>query len=151
MADVRLARFEDLDAATLYGLLRLRAAVFVVEQASIFEDLDGRDTEPTTWHLWIDRDGDGGGPLAVARVVAEPGGGSRIGRVATHPSARGAGLAARLVDAALALAERPVVLDAQEPLVAWYERFGFRVVGEVFDDAGLPHVPMRLDGTRSGG
>lgn len=138
-----MARFAELDGATLYGLLRLRSGVFVVEQASLFEDLDGRDTEPSTWHLWVDGDAPGH-PLAVARVVAEPGGGSRVGRVATAPAARGAGLAARLVAAALEVAARPVVLDAQEGLVAWYGRFGFEVTGPPFDDAGIPHVPMRL-------
>jgi ElaA protein len=142
LPEVRLARFADLAPATLYGLLRLRAAVFVLEQASLFEDLDGRDTEPSTWHLWVE-DG-AGAPVAVARVVAEPGGGSRIGRVATAPAARRAGLAARLVEAALGVADRPVVLDAQETLVGWYERFGFEVTGPPFDDAGIPHVPMRL-------
>lgn len=142
---VRVARFADLDAGTLYGLLRLREAVFQLEQRSLYEDLDGRDTEPATWHLWVEGEGDAGGdPVAVARVVAEPGGGSRIGRVATAPAARGAGLAARVVAAALEVAGRPVVLDAQEPLVAWYERFGFVVTGPAFDDAGVLHVPMRL-------
>lgn len=149
---LRRARGSELDAATLYGLLRLRSAVFVVEQQSIFDDLDGRDLDPATWHLWVDgeRDGDGHGggggraAVAVVRVTTEPGGGSRIGRVATAPSHRGAGIAAHLVGAALELAARPVTLDAQEPLVGWYERFGFRVVGTVFDDAGIPHVPMRL-------
>jgi ElaA protein len=146
---VRVARFTDLSPLTLYRLLRLRSAVFVVEQASCYEDIDGLDADPSTWHVWVDGGdgGDGGGePLAVARVVAEPGGGSRIGRVATGPAARGAGLAGLVMRAALEVAERPVVLDAQAPLVAWYERFGFRVTGPPFDDAGVEHVPMRLDG-----
>ena len=34
---------KDLDAATLYELLKLRVEVFVVEQATPYPELDGRD------------------------------------------------------------------------------------------------------------
>ena len=37
----------------------------------------------------------------------------------------------------------PVVLHAQAHLARWYARFGFSVVGDVFDEDGIPHVPMR--------
>ena len=70
---MRVAAFSELDAATLYGLLRLRVDVFVVEQKCAYPELDGRDDEPDTRHLWIP-DGDGT-PLAydpevTARVRA---------------------------------------------------------------------------------
>ena len=40
--------------------------------------------------------------------------------------------------------DRDVVLDAQTPLAAWYESFGFEVTGAEFLDDGIPHLPMRL-------
>ena len=52
----RTASFHDLDAATLYALLKLRVDVFVVEQDCPYPDLDGRDTEPGTRHLWYEVD-----------------------------------------------------------------------------------------------
>jgi ElaA protein len=64
---LRVAAFDELDAYTLYALLRLRAEVFVVEQDCAYLDLDGRDTEPGTRHLWLDRDGE---PVAYLRVLA---------------------------------------------------------------------------------
>ena len=48
-------RRPDLSAAVLYGLLRLRVDVFVVEQRCAYPELDGRDLEPGTVHLWTGR------------------------------------------------------------------------------------------------
>jgi len=60
--------------------------------------------------------------------------------------ARGRGLAARLMTAALEVAgERVVVLDAQSHLVDWYAAFGFAPSGPGFLDDGIPHTPMRRD------
>lgn len=146
LGDVRCARFSELDPATLYALLRLRVDVFVVEQACAYPELDGRDLEPGTRHLWLE---DASGPVAYLRLLddCEAGGHGtrRIGRVATAASHRSQGLAARLVRAALELCQGPVVLDAQAHLQPWYERLGFVATGAAYMDAdGIPHVPMRL-------
>ena len=143
MVDILSASTLDLDVATLHDILRLRQDVFVVEQQCVYADLDGRDLEPGTVQVWAD-DGQAG-VVATLRVLLEPDGTRRIGRVATALPARGRGLAADLVAAALTLGEGPVVLDAQSHLEGWYARFGFVRVGEEFLDDGIPHVPMRLD------
>ena len=44
---------KDLDAATLYELLKLRVEVFVVEQATPYPELDGRDLLTETRHFWL--------------------------------------------------------------------------------------------------
>jgi ElaA protein len=83
--------------------------------------------------------------LATLRVLDDDPHTARIGRVATARSARGEGLAARLMTRALELcAGREIVLDAQTYLLDWYRRFGFVRDGEDFLDDGIPHVPMRL-------
>lgn len=134
------ARFADLDARTLYDLLRLRGDVFVVEQECAYPDLDGRDTEPQTRHLWLAR---GGEPIAYLRILSDDGL-ARIGRVAVARAARGEGLAGRLMDEALALVGAGTcVLDAQAYLVGFYARYGFVVTGPEYLDDGIPHVPMR--------
>ncbi|HYN92439.1 MAG TPA: GNAT family N-acetyltransferase, partial [Pilimelia sp.] len=84
---VHVATFAELGAATLYALLRLRVDVFVVEQQCPYPELDGRDTEPGTRHLWLD--GPGAAPAAYLRLLADPGGVARIGRVAVAAAARG--------------------------------------------------------------
>jgi ElaA protein len=136
-----VARGDELDAATLYALLRLRAEVFVVEQACPYLDPDGPDLEPDTRHLWIEDDG---AIVASLRVLPEPTGGYRIGRVVTATAARGRGLAAELMRRAMEeIGDGPIVVHAQAYLEDWYRRLAFVPTGPVFDDDGIPHVPMR--------
>ena len=143
MRPIRAAAFAELHVLTLYRLLALRVAVFVVEQACPYPELDGRDLEPATVHLWIDGDDDA--PVAYLRVLAEADGSARIGRVVTTPTRRGEGLAAALVTDALArTTPATAVLDAQSHLTAWYEGFGFEIAGAEYLDDGIPHTPMRL-------
>lgn len=137
--EVRSASFRDLDTTTLYAILKLRSDVFVVEQESLYADLDGRDTEPGTRHLWIERDGE---IRAYLRILDDHGV-ERIGRVVTAPAARGAGLAARLVAQALTIiGNRPSVLDAQAHLKNFYAKFGYEQTGPEFIEDGIPHIPM---------
>ncbi len=141
-----MASLSDLDATTLYRLLRLRSDVFVVEQHCPYPELDGRDLEPRTRHLWYaDAAGE---PVAYLRILAEPGGESRIGRVCTAVGARGGGLSGRLVAAALNLVGgQPCVLDAQSYLVGFYARYGFSPSGPEYEEDGIRHVPMRRPAT----
>ena len=130
----------ELTAAQLHDILRLRVDVFVVEQKAAYPELDGRDLLPDTRHLWFE---DAGSVLAYLRVLADPGGIRRIGRVVTAAHARGAGLAARLMDAALTIPAE-YVLDAQTYVQAFYARYGFVAEGpEYTDDDGIPHIKMR--------
>jgi ElaA protein len=143
---LRVASFAELDPPTLYALLRLRTEVFVVEQRCPYPELDGRDLEAGTRHLWFVPDGEPDQPQAYLRVLDEPDGTARIGRVCTLAKARGAGLSARLLTAALDLVgpDRPCVLDAQSYLVGLYAGLGFVASGPEFVEDGIPHTPMRL-------
>ena len=135
------------DPVVLYEILRLRVDVFVVEQDCPYPELDGRDLEPTTRLLWSSDDDDGR-VTATLRVLND-GDDRRIGRVATAAAARGRGLAADLMRAAVASCEgRLVRLDAQAHLSGWYARFGFVVDGDEFVEDGIPHLPMTLAATR---
>ncbi|MGW3994033.1 GNAT family N-acetyltransferase [Amycolatopsis sp. NPDC004772] len=130
----------ELTAAELHDILRLRVDVFVVEQKAAYPELDGRDLLPDTRHLWFEDDG---AVLAYLRVLLDPGGVRRIGRVVTAAHARGAGLAARLMDAALTVPGE-YVLDAQTYVQGFYARYGFVAEGDEYtDDDGIPHIRMR--------
>jgi ElaA protein len=138
--ELHVASFAELDTRTLYDLLRLRVDVFVVEQKCPYPELDGRDTEPDTRHLWLSRDG---APVAYLRILADPDGTARVGRVVVATAERGTGAAGLLMSAALdEIGDRPSVLDAQAYLVRFYERYGYVVTGPEFLDDGIPHVPM---------
>ena len=139
---MRRARFAELTPYEVYGLCRLRVDVFVVEQQCAYAELDGRDVEPATEHLWFESDGE---VLSSIRVL-DDGATRAIGRVATARAARGRGLSGRLLEAALAsYGDVPITIGAQAYLEGWYERFGFRRSGPGYDDDGIPHVPMRRE------
>jgi ElaA protein len=138
---VRTAAFVELDPTTLYELLRLRSEVFVVEQNCAFLDLDGRDTEPTAIHLWLERDGR---MVGYARILPGPDA-TELGRIVTALDERGTGLGARLIREAMTRIDGPIRLKAQARLAEWYERFGFEAIDQPFLEDGIPHVPLRFD------
>jgi ElaA protein len=134
----------NLEPGTLYELLRLRVEVFVVEQACPYAELDGRDLEDGARHYWLGGNGHPEPVLGTLRLLREPGGEFRIGRLCTARSVRGRGLGRQLMEAALAeVGGRPCVLDAQEHLAGFYEGFGFAAAGETYDWDGVVHLPMR--------
>lgn len=149
VSSVRSARFAELDPHTAYLIWQLRSDVFVVEQNCPYLDLDGRDVEPQTVHLWVETAEDPGTPLGALRILQEPDGSTlRIGRVVVAQPHRGAGLAAQLMQAALGqVGGHRCVLDAQAHLAHWYARFGFAPSGPEFLEDGIPHVPMARPAT----
>ena len=146
------------DWATLaLHALPVRLRVFVQEQLVPIE-MEVDEWDPVALHAVVfDEDGVA---LATGRLVFEqPGGGSestlsslanavgRIGRMAVLATYRGQGLG-RLVMATLIQAAREqglahLVLHAQQSAIGFYEQFGFRSVGEAFEEAGIPHIEMR--------
>ncbi|WP_280258976.1 GNAT family N-acetyltransferase [Nocardia wallacei] len=134
----------DLDTATLYKLLQLRVAVFVVEQKCAYPELDGLDLLPETRHLWLDDEGE---IISTLRLLEEHEDGVksfRIGRLCTTPPARGHGYTTRLLQAALAeTGSATVRLNAQTYLIDMYTKHGFKPDGEEYIEDGIPHVPMR--------
>ena len=145
----RCAPYRELTLDELYALLALRQRVFVVEQNCPFLDADGADDR--AWHLlgWT-HDADGRPLLgAYARLFApgEAYAEASIGRVATHPALRRAGLGRALMIEALARVAAlapgaPVRIGAQRYVEHFYESLGFRVAGPEYLEDGIPHVEM---------
>jgi ElaA protein len=137
--DVHVDGFDDLGPRTAYLLWQLRESVFVVEQRCAYPELDGRDLEPTTRHVWVafeDR------PIGYLRIL-DDGDHARIGRVLVARSHRRTGVSDLLVRTALdVIGDRPSRLDAQSPLAGWYAGYGYRQDGAEFVEDGIPHVPM---------
>jgi ElaA protein len=118
----------------------LRVDVFVVEQRCPYGEVDGRDLDAATVHLWA---GARTEPSAYLRLLTEADGVRRIGRVCTAPEARGRGLVRRLMAAAIAeIGDDSCVLSAQAHLTGLYGGFGFTPNGPGYDWDGVPHVPM---------
>ncbi len=123
----------------------LRREVFIEEQGvSEADEVD--DQDDAAIHL-LAHDGDA--PVGTARLLLK-GETGKIGRVCVRAPARGTGLGAALIRAALeVLRQQPGVtvaaLGAQSHATGFYEKLGFRVVGDEFIDAGIPHRSMILD------
>jgi ElaA protein len=146
--ELRRSWAKDLDAPTLYELLKLRVEVFVVEQATAYPELDGRDLDAETRHFWLESAD--GQVVSTLRLMEEYPAGEkafRIGRVCTKRSERGHGHTNRLMQAALAeVGEFPCHINAQTYLAEMYAKHGFVVSGDEYLDDGIPHVPMLRSG-----
>ena len=118
----------------------------MVEQGCAYGDIDARDAEAQTAHLWIEDDD--GRVVSTLRLLSDGDRGHRIGRVATLPAFRGRGYSGALLRRAIELSGPPIALSAQAYLVEWYARFGFEVSGERWVEDGIEHAPMRLEVSR---
>ena len=137
--------WSELTTAELYSFLKLRTDVFFVEQRIDEEELDDRDQEPDTRHLWI---ADEGGIAAYLRVIVDAEPSHRdarrlFGRVVVRADRRGEGLAQALIEKVIAdHGDEPLLLHSQEYIAPLYARFGFEAFGDVYVEAGLPHLMM---------
>lgn len=118
----------------------IRRVVFIDEQCvPLAEEWDGRDDACLHFLAWR-----GEAALGTARLLPD----GHIGRVAVLRDARGLGIGAALMEAAIDSARRlghaQVELAAQTHALAFYENLGFVAFGEIFMDAGIPHRNMRL-------
>ena len=146
--------WSELTTDELYALLKLRTDVFFVEQRIDETELDDRDQEPTTEHLWI---ADGSGIASYLRVLVDAEPSYRdarrlFGRVVTRPDARGRGLSQQLIAEVLRVhGHEALLLHAQTYIAPLYAKFGFEPFGDEYVEAGIPHVLMyraALTGTR---
>jgi predicted GNAT family N-acyltransferase len=118
---------------------RIRMAVFVQEQgvpASI--EMDDRDAECVHALAYVE-----GRAVGTGRLLPD----GHIGRMAILKEDRAAGLGgailASLVEEARRRGMKEVVLSAQTHALGFYRKHGFREVGAIFEEAGIPHQEMR--------
>ena len=139
-------RFDGFSLAGLYEMLRLRDQVFVLEQQSIYGDLDNLDQ--SAWHV-CGRDAQGM-LRAYARLLA-PGDkypdAVAITRVVVDPALRGQGvgqalMAESLRQATLLFPACTLKLSAQIAAQGLYQSFGFVVASPPYDDGGILHCDM---------
>jgi len=133
--------FTQLTTDELYELLKLRCAVFVVEQNCPYLDTDGKDKN--AYHVFAK--GEDGSIKACLRFFEKDSETAYMGRVITVD--RGTGVGAKLLKAGIEAVKantdkKQIYLEAQSYAVGFYEKAGFAVIGEEFDEDGIPHKPM---------
>ncbi len=135
-------RFGDLTVDELYAILRLRSAVFVVEQNCVYQDLD--DIDQDAWHVYLK---DGKEIVGYLRVIEK---GKRleevsIGRVISLYRRKGIGN--KLMEIGKAVAKEKygatkIKIGAQVQAQPFYEQAGFVPVSGHYLEDGIPHIYM---------
>lgn len=126
-------------------LLRsVREAVFIREQGISPElEWDGLD-ESCRHALVLSSQGEA---IGCGRMLSD-GHIGHIGRIAVLPKWRKQKIGTAIMEALLNYAREhnypQVDVDAQTYAVPFYQGFDFFEEGEIFQDAGLPHIKMRL-------
>ena len=138
--DVRIGNWEQLGQAAR----ALREEVFIVEQ-KIPAALEWDAADAGAIHAVAFNRFDV--PLATGRLILEQGAPARIGRMATSRLARSSGVGREvldaLIDAARSRGVAVLTLNAQTSAQNFYLRAGFAPHGDVFEEAGIPHIEMR--------
>lgn len=126
---------------------QVRRRVFVVEQG-VPEALEWDAADATATHFLANTlDGQ---PIGCARLLPD----GHLGRMAVLAEWRGHGVGSALLAAATVAARAQgmptLELSAQVHATPFYAKAGFIVDGDVYDEAGIPHVRMYrpLDGGR---
>jgi len=117
----------------------VREAVFIHEQG-IPARLEWDHEDPDALHVLATTSG--GAAIGTGRLLRS----GVIGRMAVLLAYRGQGvghaLLVALLDAARGHGHAQITLSAQTRVVGFYERSGFRPVGDIYLEAGIPHQRM---------
>ena len=140
-----IKHFNELRTEELYAIIKARVNVFVVEQNCPYPELDDKDQD--AWHVWLK---DQGELVAYLRVLA-PGvsfSEASLGRVLTTRRQQGLGKA--IVECGIAVAKEKyhtdrLRIEAQCYAQGFYEKLGFRQVGEPFLEDGIWHMEMLIE------
>jgi ElaA protein len=137
--------FTELTLHELYALLQLRAAVFVVEQDCVYQDLDGKDGKAV--HIL----GYDGIELAAYTRIFKPRDYfeyASIGRVVVSMNHRRKDYGKVIMHASIAYCKEQgyesVKISAQCYLDKFYIDLGFTATGEKYLEDGIPHQAMVL-------
>jgi predicted GNAT family N-acyltransferase len=121
-------------------LAAIRRTVFIDEQG-VPEALEWDVHDAAALHLLALADD--GEAIGCARLLPD----GHVGRMAVLPAWRrqgvGQALLAAVMDAAQARGHATLRLSAQTHAAGFYARAGFVVVGDEYEEAGIPHVAMQ--------
>ena len=137
--------FDELTKDELYLFYKERSAIFVVEQESPYQDIDGKD--PDSIHISYIKEGK---LMAYSRIFITDSGNIHIGRVLVTKQNRGKGLARKLFQNVLAYCkthypEKAIELNSEEYIKDFYASFGFKEISEPYTLFGISHISMLLE------
>ena len=124
------------------NLKAIRRKVFIEEQA-VPESMEWDEHDADSHHVLVYNTDDQA--IACARLKKD----GQIGRIAVLPDYRQHGIGAAILNHIIQHASEHgngiLFLHAQSHAVEFYERFGFRIQGDEFEEAGILHYKMYLN------
>ena len=144
----KIKHFNDLSLDEFYEIAKSRYEVFACEQ-KIFSLNDYDDIDKSSYHIFLKENGL---ICAYARIIPKEYSSYNdvsIGRVLVLSSHRRKGLAKQMMYCAIDfikvnLHENNITLSAQTYIKNLYLSCGFKEISEVYDEAGIEHIKMRL-------
>ncbi len=138
-------RFNELSLDELYEILKVRVAVFVVEQNCPYMECD--DLDQKAIHVYLK---DENGIQAYLRVMDKNPNREYVSLGRVLAITRRKGLASKLVKEGIKIAKQAfnadkVYLEAQCYARSLYEKQGFKQISDEFLEDGIPHIKMLLD------
>ena len=135
---IKTVQYQD----SMVVINQIRTKVFQGEQGVSAElEFDGLDANATHFLAYIN-----GTAVGTARIRELDWDTVKIERLAVLPDYRKQGIGKQLMKSALsAIAQRGkflVIVHAQAYIASLYQQLGFAIVGEPFNEAGIPHVKM---------
>jgi len=142
--DIEVKPFSELSNHELYAILRLRMAVFVVEQNCVYQDLDGKDFKAL--HVLGKQNEN---LVAYSRIfkAGDYFKEASMGRIVVDTTYRSSGFGKEIVLASeQAISDyfksKNVRLSAQSYLQNFYTELGYQTIGEEYLEDGIPHITM---------
>jgi ElaA protein len=138
--------FEQLNRDELYAIMQLRQHVFVVEQNSVYLDLDGLDQE--AMHYLIKSDNQQLIGYARRRILSLSKQ-IKFERIVLQKAFRASGMGKKLLQTMLHDVHQShpdfvILLSSQTSACKFYRRLGFVEYGESYDDGGIEHIGMQF-------
>lgn len=137
-------RFDELTTKELYEILKVRAAIFIMEQQINYNDMDNIDYD--AYHCFFMEDDK---VIAYLRAFnANEENTLQVGRVLTLK--HGNGIGKKLMEESVAYLRantdaKKITMHAQKHAVGFYEKFGFKTIGNEFIEEEVVHITMYLD------
>ncbi|WP_299435825.1 GNAT family N-acetyltransferase [uncultured Aquimarina sp.] len=146
MSDIffKIKSFEELSTSELYKILRLRAEVFIVEQNCVYQDVDNKDQQAL--HIIGYKNDE---IVAYTRVfdAGDYFENASIGRVVVSKNERKYGYGHDLIKKSIEgikeiFGTEQIKISAQCYLNSFYQKHGFKQIGEEYLEDGIPHIAM---------
>lgn len=144
MINWSVKHFNELTTGEFHDIIKLRVDVFVVEQNCPYSEVD--DLDRPSWHVQGTMENE---LIAYARIIPptkkDPH--VHVGRVIVKKNHRSSGIGHELMSRTMMetverFPKNNIELAAQSLLTDYYEKHGFKIIGEEYPWDGIPHKDM---------